>query len=229
MSNCRVNAILNNMIKLKQDIIKEKIVNKDNMLILILSGILLLVIAWPMEKDVEKAGSMSDLWDRKSSMVMETDEKQAMQTQEVEIFVPQNYLEEEYIIKGLESRLEEILFSIQGVGQVKVMITLASQGEKIVEKDIPLERSNIIEEDSEGGSRNTNQMNSQEETVYCTNSQGDKVPYVIKETGVEVAGVSVVAEGGNNEVVQKNIVEVIQALFGIEEHKIKVVKMKYQE
>ena len=224
-----MNAEFNNMIKLKQDIIKEKVLNKDNMLILILSGILLLVIAWPMEKDVEKEESVSGLWDRDSSMIMETNEIQTMQEQEVKTYVSQNYLEEEYIVEDLESRLEEILFSVQGVGQVKVMITLASQGEKIVEKDIPLERSNIVEEDSGGGSRNTNQMNSQEETVYSTNSQGDKVPYVIKETGVEVAGVSVVAEGGNNEVVQKNIVEVIQALFGIEEHKIKVVKMKNQE
>ena len=224
-----MNAEFNIMIKLKQDIIKEKVLNKDNMLILILSGILLLVIAWPMEKDVEKEESVSGLWDRDSSMIMETNEIQTMQEQEVKTYVSQNYLEEEYIVEDLESRLEEILFSVQGVGQVKVMITLASQGEKIVEKDIPLERSNIVEEDSGGGSRNTNQMNSQEETVYSTNSQGDKVPYVIKETGVEVAGVSVVAEGGNNEVVQKNIVEVIQALFGIEEHKIKVVKMKNQE
>ena len=224
-----MNAEFNIMIKLKQDIIKEKVLNKDNMLILILSGILLLVIAWPMEKDVEKEESVSGLWDRDSSMIMETNEIQTMQEQEVKTYVSQNYLEEEYIVEDLEGRLEEILFSVQGVGQVKVMITLASQGEKIVEKDIPLERSNIVEEDSGGGSRNTNQMNSQEETVYSTNSQGDKVPYVIKETGVEVAGVSVVAEGGNNEVVQKNIVEVIQALFGIEEHKIKVVKMKNQE
>ena len=224
-----MNAEFNIMIKLKQAIIKEKVLNKDNMLILILSGILLLVIAWPMEKDVEKEESVSGLWDRDSSMIMETNEIQTMQEQEVKTYVSQNYLEEEYIVEDLESRLEEILFSVQGVGQVKVMITLASQGEKIVEKDIPLERSNIVEEDSGGGSRNTNQMNSQEETVYSTNSQGDKVPYVIKETGVEVAGVSVVAEGGNNEVVQKNIVEVIQALFGIEEHKIKVVKMKNQE
>ena len=118
---------------------------------------------------------------------------------------------------------------MQGVGKVEVMITLASQGEKIVEKDIPLERSNVLENDAEGGSRSTNEMYSNEETVYTVNAQGDKIPYVTKETGVEVAGVSVVAQGGDQVLVQKNISEVIQALFGIEEHKIKVVKMKYQE
>ena len=217
------------MIKLNPDIINKNVLKKDNMIILILIGVLLLVIAWPMESYEEKETGVSGLWDRNSSMMQETSEKQTMDVQVKENYVSQKYLEEEYVVDTLEKRLEEILFAMQGVGQVKVMITLASQGEKIVEKDIPLERSNIVEEDSGGGSRNTNEMNSQEETVYSTNSQGDKIPYVIKETGVEVAGVSVVAEGGGNEVVQKNIGEVIQALFGIEEHKIKVVKMKYQE
>ena len=217
------------MIKLNPNIINKNILKKDNMIILILMGVLLLVIAWPMESYEEKETSVSGLWDRSGSTVQETGEKQTMDVQVKENYVSQKYLEEEYVVDTLEKRLEEILFAMQGVGQVKVMITLASQGEKIVEKDIPLERSNIVEEDSGGGSRNTNEMNSQEETVYSTNSQGDKIPYVIKETGVEVAGVSVVAEGGGNEAVQKNIGEVIQALFGIEEHKIKVVKMKYQE
>ena len=219
----------NNMIKLNPNVINKNILKKDNMIILILMGVLLLVIAWPMESYEEKETGVSGLWDRNGSTIQETGEKQTMDVQVKENYASQKYLEEEYVIDTLEKRLEEILFAMQGVGQVKVMITLASQGEKIVEKDIPLERSNIVEEDSGGGSRNTNEMNSQEETVYSTNSQGDKIPYVIKETGVEVAGVSVVAEGGGNEVVQKNIGEVIQALFGIEEHKIKVVKMKYQE
>lgn len=217
------------MIKLNPNITKAKVLKKDNMIILILTGILLLVIAWPMEEPEKKENSVSELWDRNNGMLQETNETTIDAKEVNEASVSQSFLDEEYIVQTLEHRLEEILYAMDGVGQVKVMITLASQGEKIVEKDIPLERSNILEEDSGGGSRSTNEMNSKEETVYSTNSQGDKIPYVVKETGVEVAGVSVVAQGGDNEAVQKNIGEVIQALFGIEEHKIKVVKMKYQE
>lgn len=217
------------MIKLNPNITKEKVLKKDNMIILILTGILLLVIAWPMEEPEKKENSVSELWDRNNGMLQETNETTIDAKEVNEVSISQSFLDEEYIVQTLEHRLEEILYAMDGVGQVKVMITLASQGEKIVEKDIPLERSNILEEDSGGGSRSTNEMNSKEETVYSTNSQGDKIPYVVKETGVEVAGVSVVAQGGDNEEVQKNIGEVIQALFGIEEHKIKVVKMKYQE
>lgn len=214
---------------IKDNITKENIFRKDNMIILILIGILLLVIAWPVEDYEENNNSMSGLWDKNSSIVNENNENQVELMNEKDSYVSKKLLEEEYITESLENRLEDILYAMQGVGQVKVMITLASQGEKIVEKDIPLVRNNISEEDSSGGSRNTSEMNSQEETVYSTNSQGDKIPYVIKETGAEIAGVSVVAQGGDNEVIQKNISEVIQALFGIEEHKIKVVKMKYQE
>ena len=217
------------MIKLNPNITKEKVLKKDNMIILILTGILLLVIAWPMEEPEKKENSVSELWDRNNGMLQETNETTIDAKEVNEVSISQSFLDEEYIVQTLEHRLEEILYAMDGVGQVKVMITLASQGEKIVEKDIPLERSNFLEEDSGGGSRSTNEMNSKEETVYSTNSQGDKIPYVVKETGVEVAGVSVVAQGGDNEAVQKNIGEVIQALFGIEEHKIKVVKMKYQE
>lgn len=52
---------------------------------------------------------------------------------------------------------------------------------------------------------------------------------MVKEVSPVIEGVSVVAQGGGNPLIQKNITEVIQALFGIEVHKIKVVKMKQQE
>ena len=39
-----------------------------------------------------------------------------------------------------------------------------------------------------------------------------------------VEGVAVIAEGGDHPVVVQNITEAIQALFGIEAHKIKIMK-----
>ena len=220
------------MKKLSLDIIKEKMLKKDNMVILILTGVLLLVIAWPVKENTNTKSNVSDLWD-KSGVKKENNNSEFLEEAEDDGNINGSLLEEirkeEYIVNQLEERLEEILSSMQGVGAVRVMITLASQGEKIVEKDIPLERNNIVENDSGGGSRSTSEMYSKEETVYTVNSEGDKVPYVTKEKSVEVAGVSVVAQGGDQALVQKNISDVIQALFGIEEHKIKVVKMKNQE
>ena len=215
--------------------IKDFLLRKDNLIIIVLTGILMLVIAWPIESEKEKVSSEYKLWDKGKSNIYQNNKDTVESTLDEEIFLndgiatDSGIFREEYIISNLEERLEEILSAVQGVGRVKVMITLSSSGEKIVEKDIPLERNSIVENDSTGGNRSTNEMYSQEETVYSTNSNGDKVPYVIKENSARVEGVSVVAEGGGDADVQKNISDVIQALFGIEAHKIKVVKMKREE
>ena len=212
--------------------IKEYLLKKDNLIILILTGVLLLVIAWPIDSTSSNENNETDLWYRNNDKI----ENNSIRSDESSIDegngnknVDAGVLQEEYIVEKLEQRLENILSSMQGAGRVKVMVTLASSGEKIVEKDIPLERSNIMENDSEGGNRSINEMYSKEETVYSTNAEGDKIPYVIKENSAVVEGVCVAAQGGDNASVQKNISEVIQALFGVEAHKIKVVKMKQEE
>lgn len=212
------------MKKINMEKLKEFLLKRDNLIILILTGVLFLVIAWPIPENSAKESQLSGLWDRDSSNINGNISKTE---QNLEGNFAEN--EETDTVNHLEKRLESILSSMYGVGNVKVMITLASGREKIIAKDIPLERNNIIENDSTGGNRSTSEMYSKEETVYSTNSQGEKIPYVIKENYAKVEGVSVVAEGGDNVLVQKNISEVIQALFGIEEHKIKVVKMKQEE
>jgi len=215
--------------------VKEFLLKRDNLIIVVLTGILMLIIAWPIEEKKENIGNTYELWDSNDSKINQNsndslgDSKTEGTLFRNEYMMDSGILQEEYIVGNLEKRLEEVLSAMQGVGRVKVMITLSSSGEKIVEKDIPLERSNIVEKDSAGGNRSTNEMFSQEETVYSTNSQGDKVPYVIKENSAVVGGVSVVAEGGDNAQIQKNISDTVQALFGIEAHKIKVVKMKREE
>ena len=174
--------------------IKDFLLRKDNLIIIVLTGILMLVIAWPIESEKEKVSSEYKLWDKGKSNIYQNNKDTVESTLDEEIFLndgiatDSGIFREEYIISNLEERLEEILSAVQGVGSVKVMITLSSSGEKIVEKDIPLERNSIVENDSTGGNRSTNEMYSQEETVYSTNSNGDKVPYVIKENSARVEG-----------------------------------------
>ena len=126
----------------------------------------------------------------------------------------------------MEAELEELLSCMEGVGRVKVMITLSSTGEDIVEKDRPATRSNMTENDASGGSRNTSDMDSRETTVFITDSEGRQIPYVRKKLQPAVGGVAVLAEGAGVEAVRENIREAIQALFGIDANKIKIAKMK---
>ncbi len=108
----------------------------------------------------------------------------------------------------LENQLTEILTQVEGVGAVQVMITLKTSTEQVVEKDI-----------------NTDENGTEESTVYTDTSNGES-PYVIKEEYPKIEGIVIAAEGGDNSVVIQNITEAVKALFEVDTHKIKVMKMK---
>ena len=184
---------------------------KENMAILALLGILLMVIALPVKK-TENAGDETGLSDTGSD---------TMKTSETE----KNDGDGSYT-QEVENRLEALLSSMDGVGEVKVMVTLSSSVEQVVEKDVPYSMDTTKETDSAGGSRDVVNSKQEETTVYVTDQAGNKTPYISKTLEPAIEGVTVVAQGGGNAVVQKNITDVIQALFGVEAHKIKVVKMK---
>ena len=74
------------------------------------------------------------------------------------------------------------------------------------------------------GDRISNADSVEEETIYQENDSG-KYPYVVSWTNPKVTGVLVIAEGGGNTKVKAEILEAVQALFGIEPHKIKIMKM----
>ena len=189
----------------------KKKLTKENMAILALLGILLMVIALPVKKteNTRDETGLSDTGsDTMKTSETEKDDGDGSYTQEV------------------ENRLEALLSSMDGVGEVTVMVTLSSSVEQVVEKDVPYSMDTTKETDSAGGSRDVVNSKQEETTVYVTDQAGNKTPYISKTLEPAIEGVTVVAQGGGNAVVQKNITDVIQALFGVEAHKIKVVKMK---
>lgn len=179
--------------------VKGKNIKKDQILIFFLAGVLLLVITLPGggKKTGGEAGETF------LSGGMESDE-----------------YSEEYT-RALESRLEEILSRMDGAGEVAVMITLQSSTEQVVEKDTEEKRETVTESDSHGGNRTTQNMDRKEVAVYGGDGQ---TPYISKKLSPRVEGVVVIAPGGDDAVVVKNITEAVQALFGIETHKIRIVK-----
>ena len=105
-----------------------------------------------------------------------------------------------------------------------VMITLKSGGQKIIEKDQSGSSQTTEEEDSEGGKRTVEDSTSDKTSIYEQDSDGSSTPYVSKELSPEIEGVVVIADGGGNAVTAQNITEAVQALFGVEAHKIKIMK-----
>ncbi|MCI8584870.1 MAG: stage III sporulation protein AG [Lachnospiraceae bacterium] len=159
---------------------------KDKLLILVLFGLLLAVIAIPVEEKKEESGG------QEAASAKEQTESQS-----------QSYEEQ------MEAKLQELLGAVEGVGEVKVMLTFEGSSEKEVEKDVSLSG----EDESQ-------------ETVYEEHSGSERTPYVTSEKNPKVAGVLVIAQGGGSSRIRQEILEAAQALFGIDAHKIKIMKME---
>lgn len=195
----------------------RKWLRRDNLIILVLSGVLLVIIAVPMGR----SGKASDDAAQKSltGSPQETDEDQASATTAV-----QDLSEEEYA-QVLEQRLTQVLSKVAGVGKVQVMITLKSSKELVVEREAAVTRQATNETDSQGGSRVVSQVETGDSVVYRS-AGSDSEPYVVKTMLPEIEGVLVVAEGAGSGTVKCTVTAIVQALFDVEAHKVSVVKME---
>ena len=189
-----------------------KWLKKDNLLILLLAGVLLVVIALPTEK--------SSPGERTDTGLTAGNQESAVQSI---MQADSGFSGAEEYAAYLESRLEDTLSQISGVGAVQVMITLNATQELVLEKDQQTQSSSTTEEDSQGGNRTSHQISRSEDTVY--HSSGNNEPFVVKTLLPRVEGVVVVAQGAGTGNINKSITDVVQALFDVEAHKVKVVKM----
>lgn len=130
----------------------------------------------------------------------------------------------------LEKRLEQILGGMEGITSVDVMITLSATSEKVLEKSIQLEENKQEIEKGSGESLEksvTSSLSKKSEALLTGNTSGS-MPYIIKEMSPSIQGVVVAARGNITQTKIREISEAVQALFGIEAHKIKVIEKKSQ-
>ncbi|MBS7340544.1 MAG: stage III sporulation protein AG [Suilimivivens sp.] len=207
----------------KKELLKGKgRFGKENYLILVLVGVLLLVVAWPVNDE------------KKTTQSVQSDSEQATIDLQTDLYSGltikgENDFESDVdsipsYARYLEESLEKLLSTMEGVGKVRVMVTLEGTGETIVEKDQNIKKNGSTEVDSAGGSRNTSDITEEETTVFFDSANGD-APIIKQKLAPRVAGVAVSAQGGGNAVIAGNIKKAIQALFGIDAHKIIIVKM----
>lgn len=200
---------------------KVKELKKENFVVILLIGVLLLVIAWPVSEKEDTQMAESGISDTINGTITDIGTVEERET---------NPAGQDWVTYAefLEDTLEEVLSTMEGAGKVKVMITLESSGESIVEKDVTTGIDASTQVNADGGSHNTSGNEKTGETVYV---QQDRVsyPYVKQIISPRVAGVVVSAQGGDNLTINKNITEAIQALFGIDAHKIKIIKMSSRE
>ncbi|MBR1702469.1 MAG: stage III sporulation protein AG [Lachnospiraceae bacterium] len=188
----------------------KKWFQRENLIIMVLAGILLFVIALPIKKEEGSSGegSLKESISEKRVPQEETTEKDGSGSMDYETVQ--------------EEKLKKLLSAMENVGEVEVMLTFVSSEEQVVEKDEPISRSSTVEQDSEGGTRSVTQYEKGDSTVY-QNKEGE--PFVTKVLYPRVEGVLVIAEGAGDGKVNRSITEAAQALFGVEAHRVKVLPM----
>lgn len=179
-------------------------IRKEQWILLLLVGILIMTAVFPSGKEQESMAGSTTESESQSSPQEEAD------------------LEE---LTWYEKRLEAILAQMDGAGKVQVMITESVSRESIVEKDQTVQRQMNQDGDNSTNTGKSQQENKEESTVLEKDGQGRETPYVTRTNAPKIEGVLILAQGGDNAVVVKNITEAAMALFGIEAHKIKVIKM----
>lgn len=107
----------------------------------------------------------------------------------------------------LENRLTQLVSSIEGAGQVHVMVTL-DRG-----------RQSVYAADS-----STLETRDQSEYVIVKKSSGEQGGLLVTVYEPRVLGVAVVCSGAGSYVVREAIVNTVSALFGIEASKVAVYK-----
>lgn len=194
--------------------IRKRKFGKDGFIILFLSGVLLMVIAWPTKKSMfrQQIVRQEAVGSEKASKAEDLQESAAAASEEVDY------------ITETEKRIETFLSNMEGVGRVRVMIRLDASAEKIVLKD-----QKQIEEDvaqSGGDSRIENREENYAQTVTYSDDSGREIPYLVKTIYPKISAVAVCAEGGGSEAIREAIRQTLSALFGLEENRIVVTKMK---
>ena len=126
---------------------------------------------------------------------------------------------------SLDRKLEKILSSIKGVGEVNVFINYSESSKTVAMYDEKTTVSSTEENDSAGGVRNTTSTETQKDVIF-SDSNGGKTPVTEKIVMPIIEGAIITAKGASNASVKSNIVNAVQAATGLTIDKIQVFEMK---
>lgn len=191
---------------------------KDKWLILLAAGVILLILTFPSGSGAAKKGVSEP--ESKSQTALQPGLVTELAGQDVATAATGGERTYEEL---LEARIRKILKTVEGVGQVEVMVVLKSSEEKVLRVDQNHLASSTDETDSSGGTRKVASEERQETTIL-TGSGENTSPIVEKEIRPEIEGIIISAQGGGSLTVKSEISGAMEALFNLPPHKIKVLK-----
>lgn len=130
---------------------------------------------------------------------------------------------EEYTAR-LESRLTDLISSVDGAGSAKVMITLEC-GTEYVYASQRKSTSAISENNDPGGKSSRDEKRSGEESLILIDAGRGEEPLVLKEITPTVAGVVVLCSGADDVIVRQQIIDVVTTALGTSSNRVCVTRM----
>ena len=162
------------------------------------------------------------------NMIWKEDKKEAKQEENANTYKTLTSAEEPKNIENtgndLEKRLETILGRINGVGEVKVLITYSESNKTVAMYNENLKQSSTEENDTSGGTRKITETDTSKEIIY-KEENGEKVPITEQIIMAKIEGAVITAKGAGNANVKANIIQAVEAATGIPTHKIQVFEM----
>lgn len=124
----------------------------------------------------------------------------------------------------LAQELEQVLSQINGVGEIKVNVNLASTPQKDYAINTTTNNKTTKEVDQKGGNRTTTETNEDGQMVLVRQIQGSREePVVVKEIKPEVKGVIIVAQGAADPVVKSDLMKAVQVYLDVPLYKVIVL------
>ena len=118
-------------------------------------------------------------------------------------------------VSDTERKMEEILAAISGVGQVKVMLTLDSDGERQLAQNAELSYR--------GSTQAPEDYSRSSETVLLDGAEGSEA-LVTRRTYPTYRGALVVCQGGDRAEVQLAVTQAVASLTGLSADRVTVAK-----
>ena len=188
---------------------KKKIENLVFLIVLVIITVVIINIIWNGDKTTNKEQSNNDASKQLATTNNQTiNQNQTQGTSETD----------------LETRLEEILSQIQGVGEVKVLLNYSESSEVVAMYNETSRTSNTEETDTEGGTRTIQETDTQKDIIY-QEEDGQKTPITQKIVQPKIEGAIITAKGANQANVKTNIIQAVEAVTGLATHKIQVFEM----
>lgn len=147
------------------------------------------------------------------------------ESDKTKVLATQNTTDTKINKDSLETKLENILKEIQGVGEVKVFINYSESSEVIAMYNENSQSSTTEETDTEGGVRKIETTDMQKDIIY-QEENGVKTPMTQKVIEPKIEGAIITAKGAGNIDVKTNIIQAVEAVTGLATHKIQVFQME---